>query len=187
MKYFLLILSIFLLITSFSLGEENRNEWDEANIKTTRLSPSIFSQLPISIINELQRQNYTVPQCYNEKEPHNVIFGEFIKKGQKDWAILASKDMQSTIIIFWNGSVSKVSKIASNPDKYYLQGLGNGQIGYSRRISTVNKKYIIDHFDSYGGIKPPPIEHEGVSDLFIHKGSIIHYYNNEWIKLTGAD
>jgi hypothetical protein len=187
MKKSLLIVSFVLLFVSEALAKEVRNEWDEANIQTTRLLPSTFSQLPINIINELQRQNYTIPQCYDEKEPHNVISGEFIKKGQKDWAVLASKDLQSTIIVFWNGSVSKVSKIASKPDKNYLQGIGNGNIGYSRRISVVDKEYIIEHFNRYGGVKPPPIEHEGINDLFIYKASVVHYFNNKWIKLTGAD
>ena len=47
--------------------------------------------------------------------------------------------------------------------------------------------YIIEHFNSYGGVKPLQIEHEGINDIFIHKGSVVHYYNNKWIKLTGAD
>jgi len=187
MKKSLLIVSFVLLFLSEALSEGVRTKWDEANIKTTRLLPSTFSQLPISIINELERQKYTIPQCYNDKEPHNVISGEFKKKGQKDWAVLASKDLQSTIIVFWNGSVSKVSKIASKPDKKYLQGIGNGNIGYSRRIGVVDKEYIIEHFNRYGSVKPPPIEHEGINDNFIFKASVVHYFHYKWIKLTGAD
>jgi hypothetical protein len=40
----------------------------------------------------------------------------------------------------------------------------------------------------YGGPKPPPLDHEGISDIFIGKASVVWYwYRDRWLKLQGAD
>jgi hypothetical protein len=61
-------------------------------------------------------------------------------------------------------------------------------IGYSRGISAVGKDFILQHFDAYGGPAPPPIDHHGIDDAFIEKGSATLYlHNGEWLKLSGSD
>ena len=118
------------------------NRWDVADRETIRLQPSVFSQLPENIVMELQSRQCTIPQIYDDPKPHNVISGEFKRRGQTDWAILCSKDRISSILMFWNGSVENPSVLFPLPNKGALQGIGNGRIGYSRYISVVGKRLL---------------------------------------------
>jgi hypothetical protein len=78
--------------------------------------------------------------------------------------------------------------IAEGEDLNMLQGVGEGQIGYSRQILPVGEKYILDHYRAYGGPKPPPIDHLGINDAFLEKGStVLYFYQGKWLHLTGAD
>jgi hypothetical protein len=77
---------------------------------------------------------------------------------------------------------------AKGPDTTWLQDKGNGKIGYSRAISAVGRKFIVDHYSAYGGPKPPPIDDQGINDAFVEKASIVrYYYRGNWLELTGAD
>lgn len=164
------------------------DRWDIADRETVRLQPATFSELPENIVAELQSRQCTIPQIYDDPKPHNVISGEFKEKGQTDWAVLCSKDLISSILIFWNGSVENPSSLDPLPDKGALQGIGNGRIGYSRYINVVGKAFIEKHYRAYGGTQPPPINHEGIADGQVGKGSSVHYYHNgKWLQLTGAD
>jgi hypothetical protein len=164
------------------------DEWDKANRDLVRLAPSSFKQLPKELVQELDRRLCTVPQAWSVREPHNVIRGEFLKKGQIDWVVLCSQNMVSTILVFPGGSPLNPTRLAEGPDRNILQGVGPGQIGYSRMISPVGSKYILDHYRAYGGPKPPPIDHLGIDDAFLEKASVVHYYyQGKWLQLTGAD
>ena len=160
-----------------------------ANEKTVRLSPGEFSELSNEIIKNLEKRGCTIPQIWHTKVLHNVISGEFFKKGQTDWAVLCSVNQVSSVLIFWNGSTEKVAEIAKSDDIGYFQVVaGNDEMGFSREIYKVDKKYIIDHYISYGGTKPPPIDHEGINDAFVEKASVVLYlYRGKWRELQGAD
>jgi hypothetical protein len=81
-----------------------------------------------------------------------------------------------------------VIEIGSEPDINKLQGMGGDQIGYSRSISPVGRDFIMRHYQAYGGVKPPPVDHLGIDDAFVGKASMVHYsYRGKWIELTGAD
>src|SRR5687767_12182299 len=79
-----------------------------------RLAPSSFGGLPKGVAKELTRRGCTIPQAttYNKK-PHNVVSGSFRVRGQKDWAVLCSRNETSSILIFWAGSANAVSRIAA--------------------------------------------------------------------------
>lgn len=160
-----------------------------ANKKAVRLSPGEFSELPDKIVKSLEKRSCTIPQTWHDKVPHNVISGEFFKKGQTDWAVLCSINQVSSILIFWNGSTEKVAEIAKSDDSGYFQVVAdNDEMGFSRGIYKVDKKYIIDHYNFYGGTKPPPIDHEGINDAYVEKASTVLYlYRGKWLELQGAD
>lgn len=154
-----------------------------------RILPAEFKELPTSIAKNLERRGCTIPQAYGVKRKHNVISGNFFRRGQKDWAVLCSRKAVSSILIFPNGLTKNVSEIAKSADSGYLQDMeGNGTMGFSRLIEAVNAKYIYDHYKTYGGRKPPKISYQGINDAFIEKASEVHYFHQgKWLKLQGAD
>jgi len=160
-----------------------------ANEQAIRLEPSNFKNLSQEIIQNLEKRRCTIPQTWHIKTPHNVISGEFSKKGQKDWAVLCSINQVSSILIFWNGSTKNVAEIAKSDDISYFQTVAaNDEMGFSRVIDTVDKKYIINHYNSYGGVKPPQIDHEGINDAFAEKASyVLYFHHGKWLELQGAD
>lgn len=163
--------------------------WRAADSATLRLSPSAFRELPANIVQALLARGCTVPQLWGEgPKPHNVIRGEFARRGQVDWAVLCSRNRASTLLVFWRASADSVAEHATAADLDYLQGAGNDQIGFSRRIGVVEREYILGNYREYGGPEPPPIDHDGIEDAFDGKVSVIYYYHNgEWLALTGAD
>ena len=146
-----------------------------------RLRPSDFPTLPARIVKELDRRGCTIPQVTVEgldtNKPHNVVEGEFARKGQKDWAVLCSRGGRSAIRIFWGGSGKCPRTIGSEPDNA------------ERYLGTANAKYITEHYEHYGGTKPPPrLLHQGLNDGFAEKASQVWYcYRGKWRVLQGAD
>ncbi len=166
-----------------------QDKWQIADEATLRLKPTAFPQLPKNIVLFLQERNCAVPQTFSNSSPHNVIRGQFVRRGQFDWAILCSRNRVSAILVFWNGSTKSVAEIARLDDKEFLQTIDDtANIGFSRAISVVGKSHILAHYLEYGGRKPPPVKHQGINDAFIEKASFVHYfYRKRWLKLQGAD
>lgn len=67
-----------------------QKEWDVADADVRRLQPNAFAQLPAKILRYLEAHQCTIPQNYADQLPHNVIRGEFARRGQRDWAVLCS-------------------------------------------------------------------------------------------------
>jgi hypothetical protein len=154
----------------------------------TRLNPSAFPELPRNIALALQHRGCTIPQVPMLKGRHNVIKGEFSKPGQTDWAVLCSVNRESSILVFWNGSEINPAQIENRQDDYAVQGWTDNKMVYSRAIEPVNKSYIMDHYKAYGGEKPPPLDHLGINDEFVGKGSLVlYFYRGKWLHLSGAD
>lgn len=122
------------------------------------------------------------------KGRQNVIKGEFAKPGKTDWAVLCSVGRASTILIFRNGSEIKPAEIAMGSDVDRLQSWSDHKIVYSRGIEPVGRQYITEHFKAYGDPTPPPIDHQGINDVFVGKASVVLYsYRGQWLQLSGAD
>ena len=181
--------SIVVLVLACVAHAQAQVRWQLADAATVRLSPKAFPQLPKSIASHLEARGCTVPQAFHNTSPHNVIRGEFAKRGQLDWAVLCSRNRVSSILIFWNGSAKSVSEIARAADKDFLQGIdAGGKIGFSRAIDVVGKDFILEHYKEYGGRKPPPLSRQGINDAFVEKASTVHYfYRRRWWQLQGAD
>ena len=181
-----IILSVPLVI---SASGEELDKVEAADRETVRLPPSNFSNLPKSVRNDLDARGCTIPQVYcSNCKPHNVISGHFKHPSQVDWTVLCSIDRQSTLLVYWGGSAESVSELSTTADKRWLQGIGGDKIGFSHGISTADAKYITDHAHWYGGELPPHLDHDGIDEAFVEKGSVVHYwYEGEWLKLRGAD
>ena len=182
----LLTILFFGLAAPWSTAQD---KWAVADSATLRLPPAAFSRLPKNIVLYLQGRGCTVPQTYLSREPHNVISGEFARRGQTDWAVLCSRGRESSIMVFWRGSAKSVSEIAKAADNSFLQTITEGgRVGFSRMIEPVGRDYIIKIHRSYGGRRPPPIDHQGIDDAYVEKSSVVrYYYRGKWLKLHGAD
>lgn len=180
------LLTLLSLATALSLYQET---WSVADSAIRRLPPAAFSHLDRNIVAHLQGEGCAVPQSYLKSEPHNVISGEFERRGQTDWAVLCSRNGQSSIIVFWRGSTRSVSEIGKAPDRTFLQMVsGDGKFAFSRSIESVGRDYIMSHYQAYRGRKPPRITHEGINDAYVEKASVVLYYHRgNWLKLQGAD
>ncbi len=155
----------------------------------TRLGPGDFPDLPHNLAADLHRRGCAIPQVpIVDGGPHNVIQGEFAKPGQTDWAVLCSLNGASSVLVFWNGSAANAAQIEARTDDASLQSWTDGKMVYSRKIEPVGKTYIMDHYRAYGGEKPPPIDHQGVNDIFVGKASVVlYFYRGKWLHLSGAD
>lgn len=178
-------LIICLLLSSQIL---HANNWDEAAKEIKLLKPSSFNQLPKNILKKLEKRGCKIPQVYAFDKPHNVIRGQFAKQGQNDWAVLCSINSASTLLVFWGGSAQCTSELEKEKNIKWLQGIGGGEIGYSRFISSVNKKQILEYQKYNNETIQQPLLHEGIDVAFIGKASGVRYcYNNKWVILSGAD
>jgi hypothetical protein len=159
-----------------------------AEREIVRLAPSAFPKLPGAVVHELQRRGCTVPQEVFSKSPNNFMSGHFASREQTDWAVLCSSHGNSSILVFWNGSANNPAELARSEDKNYLQGLGGSKIGFSRGMGVVGGDFIRKHYEAYGGPKPPPIDHQGIDDIFMEKASVVHYFfRGKWLRLSGSD
>jgi hypothetical protein len=165
-------------------------DWDDATREVRRLAPGSFPSLPREVVLDLERRRCRVPQTYLSLDPHHVTSGSFRKSGQKDWAVLCSKNLESVLLVYWGGTADNVETVGEySPDRGWLQDIGERRIGFSRYISTVGQAFILEHHARYGGTTPPPrIDHEGINQGFAEKASTVLYrHNGSWLKLAGAD
>jgi hypothetical protein len=175
--------SMAIATTSPSSGAQ---DWEKADLATARLPPSAFPELPASIQKELERRGCTIPQPFIGTH-QNVISGRFTSAKQTDWAVLCSVKRRSSILVFRPGSAA-VAELAEQPDSGALQMIGGGAIGYSRALGVADAEFIRVHHERYGGRKPPPLDHDGIDDVFVEKGSTVWYwYRARWLQLTGSN
>ena len=161
---------------------------EEAIGKIRRLPVEAFHELPAAVAGVLRARNCKVPQPSPEGAARNVIRGEFFARGETGWAVFCSVNNSTALLAFRNDRDTNPDTVTTSQDRLYLQGLDGNQIGYSREITAAGREFIMGHYRAYGGPEPPPIDHHGIDDAFLEKGSITWYfYRGKWLQLTGAD
>lgn len=169
---------------------DEQDKWLLASKAVVRLPPSAFPQVPAPLRAHLTKIGCLIPQAYSRKEPHNVISGRFRNKDKTDWAVLCDINGVTKLLVFWEGVPTQMEELSRDDDpRAYLQGIGDGAIGYSHAIQTVNGAYIREHYEEYGGTEPPAtIDHDGIDDAYLDKASVVLYWSKgKWVGLSGAD
>jgi len=165
--------------------------WEKANAKIIRINANRFSKLPIQIIKYLNNNGYLIPQANMKRESiHNVISGEFISENKKDWAVLASKDYNSRILVFIEGKITenKIVELALHEDEGYLQTIGDNKIGYSRCLSVVDNTKLRKYYKLKDEKSKIVFSHQGFESSYYGKGSIVYFFKKgKWISFQGAD
>jgi hypothetical protein len=189
---FTFVLAVFLAPAPWLLyGQVSpalQNRLQKADRQITRLSPAEFPSLPSNLVRELQSRRCMIPQQARAKTRENVIKGNFAKRAQVDWAVLCSRNRVSAILVFWGGSEKTPGELAKRADMDFLQDIGNDEIGFSRVINPIDRKAILKYSAQSEDLRPPPIDHQGIEDIFEGKASVVRYfYREKWTELAGED
>jgi hypothetical protein len=129
--------------------------WDRADSAVLRLEPHLFVQLPSTIRDSLATRRCRLPQAsWFDENPHNVVQGHFAGPDQTDWAVLCSRAQQSVILVFWGGPIRCPGEFSSSADRDWLQGVGEGVIGFSRLITPIDAQRVLQMQQDYG--RDPP-------------------------------
>jgi hypothetical protein len=162
-------------------------KWAEAAKAIVRMQPTEFTSLPKPLSRWLVREGYSVPQSC-EGGVHNVHFGDFEGLGKRDWAVLASRNDSSAVLVFFGGSPSNPSRLDLRSDADYLQTAGQDSIAYSRLILVADSLRILRSIRDSQTLSATAITHDGIEDYFCGKASKINYYDDgHWYVLPGAD
>lgn len=162
--------------------------WADAAETVQRLPLQAFADLPTLALHVFEEHGCAVPQVWYDDEPHNIISGEFAAPGQQDWAALCSRNGQSRIVVAWGGAAQCEAAVGEDEDRASLQGVGGGQIGFSRLLAAVHPGTIMRYYEEFGGPEPPLLTHQGINDIFVEKASVVRYcHGGEWLRLTGMD
>lgn len=151
-------------------------------------SPRSFDALPASAVAALMKEGCRVPQGTLDGEviASNVISGSFARRGQSDVAVLCSDKKREYITVFWGGPARCASRIdigSAMSEEDINEGLE-----FDRGIETADPDFILDHYEAYGGTKPPNTTHFGINYTFFGKASVVHYcHDGKWLTLTGED
>lgn len=177
-------LSVALLL---ALQADAQDRWQEADANVVRLAPASFDQLPPLVLADLEARQCTIPQTFAKREPHNVVSGSFLKRGEADWAILCSRKGISTILVYPSGRVQNVHELGTESDHDYLQVIdGEGTIGFSRMIGRVSIDDVKRRLPA--SISTTSIDKDGIEDIFIEKASVVRYFDRgKWIEFMGSD
>jgi hypothetical protein len=183
------IMILVLVLGAASLEAQlTRQDWLRADEQTVRLKPSAFPNLPSAISDELEHRGCAIPQPYGVNQPRNVVSGSFVAAGQTDWAVLCSRNKRSAILVFEGGRTGEVDEFADEPDLQYLQVVTrDNKLGYSRVLTCVSGQSLRKRI-GVRAAKRRSIDHNGIEDAFVDKGSSFWYRANaKWVKLSAAD
>jgi hypothetical protein len=162
-----------------------QDPWTEADKAIRRLAPVSFSKAPPAVVEALEHRRCLIPQSAGDTLPHNVIKGSFSRPGQTDWAALCSRAHASAIVIIWGAPSSCPDEMEIREDRTFLVKGTDGNIRFERTIEAITAKRIKALYDRYGGDPPPPLSHDGVSDVFGREGVVRYCYEGKWRELTG--
>ena len=177
-----------LAVALFAIGTAGHRAADvsQSSDGITRVAPREVKELPPAVRHELIRRGCTIPQAVAEPPGgHNVIRGNFFGTGT-DWAVLCSRDGESSILVF-HGAIVR-SDMFRRTDTDFLQGNE-----FSRAIYVVSPEAIrqqqrdAELEDPKGKTGPVPT-HDGILDAFQGKMSDTWYwYRGKWVEVGHWD
>ncbi len=163
------------------------------------LLPHKHPDLPAHIADWLDEQRYVIPQYIPDEDleeyfPINAITGEFIKKGQTDWAVYCTNRKTTAIIIFKDGKVESPEIMDTYPGSISQDRPEGAPLGCCyNRISTISPVDIYTTYlvmRSYSGVsQPPPLYHDGIffGSLLFFGASIYFKFEGEWHSMLASD
>jgi hypothetical protein len=148
-----------------------------------RLPASSVARLPAPIREYMDVRRLRIPQGFTD----NVISGEFARRGQTDWAVLASREHVSSILVFWQGRTDiEPDTLLTDPD-FRAAGYYRGHPAYFRTLRTETRAAIMKWygFDLPGkNMFPlPAVEHEGIVQSYGYNVVLLYRDRGEWLQI----
>jgi hypothetical protein len=152
------------------------------------LDPSAFPMLAAEVRADLETRGCKVPQSFPDTVPHNVVVGRFTDSSQTDVAVLCLARDTATILVYRNLRTDEIVELAPGSKDQYRQTVAGGDMAFSRAIGIATPEFIRVRHERYGGPTPPPLDHEGINDIFVGKASVVWYWHaGKWHQLQGSD
>ena len=147
---------------------EIHKEWPDFRY----LEPKQVRELPVVIRADLEKRGCKIPMFTKWDARHNVIQGQFLKPGQRDWAVLCRHQDKSTILIYPGSTTADVQLVRSEDHDPY-------RIIHTATAFVLQKRAIRDKLTE----SLPPFDHDGIEDGPIQKAAIVLYHREgEWME-----
>lgn len=147
--------------------KEIQKEWPDFRY----LEPKQVRELPALIKADLEKRGCRIPRFTRWDARHNVIQGQFLKPGQRDWAVLCWHQDKSSILIYPGSAAADVQTVRSEDHDPY-------RIIHTVTAFVLQKRAVRDKLTE----SLPPFDHDGIEDGPIQKASLVLYYRDgEWV------
>lgn len=149
-------------------SQEIQKEWPDFRY----LEPKQLREVPAVIKADLEKRGCKIPRFTKWDARHNAIQGQFLKPGQRDWAVLCRHQDKSSILIYPGSAAVDVQTVRSEDDDPY-------RIIHTTTAFVLQKRAIRDKLTE----SLPPFDHDGIEDGPIQKAALVLYYRNgEWME-----
>jgi hypothetical protein len=136
------------------------------------LEPKQVRELPALIKADLEKRGCRIPRFTRWDARHNVIQGQFLKPGQRDWGVLCQYQDKSSILIYPGGAAADVQTVRSEDHDPY-------RIIHTVTAFVLQKRAVRDKLTE----SLPPFDHDGIEDGQIQKATLVLYYRDgEWVE-----
>jgi hypothetical protein len=147
--------------------KEIQKEWPDFRY----LEPRQLRTLPAVIKTDLEKRGCKIPLFTKWDARHNMIQGQFLKPGQRDWAVLCLYQEKSSILIYPGSAIVDVQMVRSEVHDPY-------RIIHTVTAFVLQKRAIRDKLTE----SLPPFDHDGIEDGPIQKAALVLYYRDgEWV------
>ena len=147
-----------------------------------RLAPTQIAALPAAVRADLARRGCTIPQPFDAAQPENFARGDFLGTGGRDWAVLCSVAGVSRILVYPRDGAEPVQALASAQDRGYLQQIGGGRVGFSRRIVLASIEAAARPH------KGASMRYDGIQESWFQTAATVFYFDGtRWMRRHDFD
>ncbi len=148
--------------------KEIQKEWPDFRY----LEPKQVRELPALIKADLEKRGCSIPRFTRWDARHNAIQGQFLKPGQRDWAVLCRHEDKSSILIYPGSAATEVQTVRSEDHDPY-------RIIHTVTAFVLQKRAVRDKLTE----SLPPFDHDGIEDGQIRQAALVLYYRDgEWVE-----
>lgn len=148
--------------------KEIQKEWPDFRY----LEPAQVRELPAVIKTDLEKRGCKIPSFTKWDARHNVIQGQFLKSGQRDWAVLCRHQDKSSILIYPGSTTADVQLVRSEDHDPY-------RIIHTATAFVLQKRAIRDKLTE----SLPQFDHDAIEDGPIKRNAIVLYFRDgDWME-----